>query len=618
MKKINNKINPNMIKKQRKELNTKSLNLINFEESYKGNKKPFSNLSQSTNFNTINNIRDSKIVKIKNIIKKNNKAIYNKKEKEKEKEPSDDDSSDYANPEDDDFENILRESMSILSLKTSNTNPFAKKESKTETPKLSENINKSINLEKMLYNKINEHFDNDNKYIDRYSHEEIKEENNDNQSNENFVAENQNSNKNKSINISDLINPENIEDIQNKEKNDLEQKDIYNTPKEEFDYNSLEQKNIFNNDTNIINLTTKNEIGTNYDINELIKPENNIENNNILNNPDNKNRLINHNISIDKKLKEIRFFERLKEISDSRFLFFKENYRKDNNFLDESTFENILISEKNLKTQSPLTLIFQKIFSPDKPQYPLKKNFFEKIFSSRENTDYKPNYDKKELNKVPKFFNDLNYVNNLFNSFDFDELNIFLEEIKQWQNTFNYEQEYTHPLKYFKKKKYINLYNNLIIYFISPCDLIVDYHSHSTGIPFSDTVMAINQFIFHNDIKYDTNKGRFQFKTSVKILNSIKMVKNTQINNAIREEGKNENDEEIINNVWTFMKKEILEQDLINQQNAEIIYQKYLENNLNKYNNYIPEEYNELKIKNNDDNEEVWDSFSENSGEDNT
>ena len=95
------------------------------------------------------------------------------------------------------------------------------------------------------------------------------------------------------------------------------------------------------------------------------------------------------------------------------------------------------------------------------------------------------------------------------------------------------------------------------------------------------------------------------------------MVKNTQINNAIREEGKNENDEEIINNVWTFMKKEILEQDLINQQNAEIIYQKYLENNLNKYNNYIPEEYNEVKIKNNDDNEEVWDSFSENSGEDN-
>ena len=225
-------------------------------------------------------------------------------------------------------------------------------------------------------------------------------------------------------------------------------------------------------------------------------------------------------------------------------------------------------------------------------------------------------YDKKELNKVPKFFNDLSYVNNLFNSFDFDELNNFIEEILTWKNIFSYEQEYTHQIKYFKQKKYVTLKNKLTIYFISPFDLIIDYHSRSSGIPFSDTVMAINQFIFHSDIKFDSKKGKFQFKTSVKILNSIKIVKNTAINNTIREEGKNENDEEIINNVWIPMKKEILEQDILNQQQADEIYNNYLKNNLKNYSNIIPKENNDIKIKDNDS-EDVWDSFSQNSNENN-
>ena len=223
-------------------------------------------------------------------------------------------------------------------------------------------------------------------------------------------------------------------------------------------------------------------------------------------------------------------------------------------------------------------------------------------------------YDQNELNKVPRFYNDLSYVNNLFNSFDFNELNNFLEEIKTWNDTFHLDQEYTHELKYFQpKKKYVSLKNNFIIYFISPYDLIIDSHLRASGIPFSDTVMAINQLLFHCDIKFDSKKGKFIFKTSVKILNSIKMVKNTAINNTIKEEGKNEADEEIINNIWTPMKKEILEQDLINQQNAEKIYKNYLENNLNKFSNVAPNVYNDIKIDSNS--EENWDSFSEKSNE---
>ena len=71
--------------------------------------------------------------------------------------------------------------------------------------------------------------------------------------------------------------------------------------------------------------------------------------------------------------------------------------------------------------------------------------------------------------------------------------------------------------------------------------------------------------------------------------------------------GKSENDEEIINNTWIPMKKEILEQDLINQKNAEDIYNKYLENNLNKFSNNI---FPDNKFTDNDS-EEIWDSFSD-------
>ena len=605
-----------------------NINNFNLGKSHRNFGSVFSNLSDSTfgNFNPIRNIRDSKLVKIKNITKKNTKPIYNQKAKEKEKpkekpqikiqkkekEPSSD--SDYGDSEDDDFNNILRESMSVQSFKTYNTNPFLKKEPKKEK-QINDNIDKN-NLEKMTYEKINDHFNNDD-FKNIFPKEEPKIVDNDinnNDPQENFIFPKTDMNTNKSINMNDYINPIKNEIIPNNDKDILKNNNkinnINNSQKEDFEYNLLEKNNIFNNDKNIINLDNQIQKEPNYniDIDELIEPEKKIENN-ILENENYKNHIINHNIFIDKKLKEIKFLEKLKSISDSRYLFFQNNYRKDNFFLDENNFDNVLISEKNLKIQSPLTLIFQKIFSPEE-----QPNFFKKIFSSENNSDYLSYYDQNELNKVPRFYKDLPYVNNLFNSFDFNELNNFLEEIKTWNDTFHLDQEYTHELKYFQpKKKYVSLKNNFIIYFISPYDLIIDSHLRASGIPFSDTVMAINQLLFHCDIKFDSKKGKFIFKTSVKILNSIKMVKNTAINNTIKEEGKNEADEEIINNIWTPMKKEILEQDLINQQNAEKIYKNYLENNLNKFSNVAPNVYNDIKIDSNS--EENWDSFSEKSNE---
>ena len=601
----------NNLSKSNQNFNTNSFNKsgINNTNNKLGNS--LSNLSNSieTKFSTINNIRDSKIVKIKTITKKNTKPFQNIKpnitmpKKEKEKKISDDDSSDYANPDEDDFDSILRESISIKNFNESKLegNPFNTIDNK-KIKKSGNNIinnNDIKNLEKKTYNNINKYFNEDFDFNNKFPNEEINEDkikDNKDKAFDDLISKNPYQDTNKSIEIKNLINPEKNKDISN-------QNILNNLPNEECnEYNLLENNNIFNNNNNNILYMPPPEKQKNK----------NIESNNEINfeeNPELKTRLINHNIFIDKKLKEMKFLERLKSISDERYLFFIKNYRKDNNFIDKNNFENILISENNLQTRSPLTLIFQKIFNPSKNF--LEKNFFEKNFTSGVNMNYLSDYDQYELKNVPKFFNDLSYVNNLFNTFNFDELNNFLEEIKTWKNTFSYEQEYNHLLiKNFKQDKYITLRNNLTIYFISPYDLIIDIHSKSSGIAFSDTLMAINQFIFHCNIDFNSEKGKFEFNTSVKILNTIKMLKNTAIINTIKEEGKKENDELIINNVWIPMKKEILEQDLINAKNMEKIYNNYLQNNLGKFN----EGLNNFQKKENDS-EDDWDSFSDKNNE---
>ena len=601
----------NNLSKSNQNFNTNSFNKsgINNTNNKLGNS--LSNLSNSieTKFSTINNIRDSKIVKIKTITKKNTKPFQNIKtnitmpKKEKEKKISDDDSSDYANPDEDDFDSILRESISIKNFNESKLegNPFNTIDNK-KIKKSGNNIinnNDIKNLEKKTYNNINKYFNEDFDFNNKFPNEEINEDkikDNKDKAFDDLISKNPYQDTNKSIEIKNLINPEKNKDISN-------QNILNNLPNEECnEYNVLENNNIFNNNNNNILYMPP-----------PVKQKNkNIESNNGINfeeNPELKTRLINHNIFIDKKLKEMKFLERLKSISDERYLFFIKNYRKDNNFIDKNNFENILISENNLQTRSPLTLIFQKIFNPS--QNLLEKNFFEKNFTSGVNMNYLSDYDQYELKNVPKFFNDLSYVNNLFNTFNFDELNNFLEKIKTWKNTFSYEQEYNHLLiKNFKQEKYITLRNNLTIYFISPYDLIIDIHSKSSGIAFSDTLMAINQFIFHCNIDFNSEKGKFEFNTSVKILNTIKMLKNTAIINTIKEEGKKENDELIINNVWIPMKKEILEQDLINAKNMEKIYNNYLQNNLGKFN----EGLNNFQKKENDS-EDDWDSFSDKNNE---
>ena len=316
-----------------------------------------------------------------------------------------------------------------------------------------------------------------------------------------------------------------------------------------------------------------------------------------LNNQETKNQFINNNIANYEMLEKINFFERLHSLSDKRFSEFKKEFQKDYYFLDNNQFENIFIDEKDLKTNSPLTLIFHYCFNPEIKQIDSSKNFFEFIYKNRGDENYSMKHDKEEIKYIPKYFNDINYVNNLFNNFSEKELNNFLLGINKWKKTFVFEQRF----KYTKHVvKNMQLRDVATIYFISPLDMIIDYHSYGSDFPMADIFIAISQYRFHCDIDFDKKKGKFNFKTSCRVNNTIKLVKDTLIKKYVVNESNITNKEEIQKNIWPNLKKIIKREDKKFQNDCDILFKNYLKNNLNKYSKTKPDEkkYNEFFQKN--------------------
>ena len=319
------------------------------------------------------------------------------------------------------------------------------------------------------------------------------------------------------------------------------------------------------------------------------------------------NQFINNNIANFNMLEKINFFSRLKSISDKRYQEFIQEFKKDYYFLDKNEFDNIFINEKDIKINSPLTLIFHYIFNPEIKQADSGENFFEFIYKKRGDTNYSMEYDKKEIQNIPKYFNNINYVNNLFNNYNEKDLNIFLSEINTWKKTFSFEQKF----KYTKHViKTMTLRDVATIYFISPLDMIIDYHSYGSDFPMADFFVAISQYRFHCEINFNKIKGKFNFKTSCTVYNTIKLVKQTLLKKYVIYESNVTNQEEIQSNIWPNLKKIIKKEDEENQKINKKIFETYLKNNLNKYSKIKPDEkiYYDF-FKNNSDNEPIRSSF---------
>jgi len=547
-------------------LNIDQNNLIKDTKNNKNDKNvKYLKNGQNQNFINLNNYFDDNDNNNKNnydLIKDNKEIEYNNQFNNNDKN-IDNDYNKYNNINSDYSNNLMKKEINNMNTPVNNLNLY--NNNNFNENNINNNNNNIYTVNNNIYNN-----DNDNNIYNNNI-----DYNNTNNNSNNY---NNNYNNNYSNNYNNLSN-----------NND-------------FDTNN----NIYNNDINNNNIHEQNNIDNNYinnNNNSTPQAINGID----LNNTEIKNQFINHNISIDHTLKEINFLERLKSISDSRYSYFIEKYQKENYFMEKSQFENIFIDEKDIKVKSPLTLIFHYIFNPATLLQESGKNFFETIFTKRGDKNYTMTYNQFELEEIPKYFNDFSYVNNLFNNYNKDDLNLFLNEINSWKETFSFEQKFIHPLYMFRREKSITMRDVAKVYFISPYDLIIDYHSYGSDLPLSDTFIAITQYRFHCDINFDYKNGKFVFKTSGKIFNTIKLVKETLLKKTIRNESNNTNKEELQINTWPPLKSVIESEDQKNQKIVEQIYQTYLLNNLNKYSKVLPKEYDIFNV----DNEENWNSFSD-------
>ena len=353
--------------------------------------------------------------------------------------------------------------------------------------------------------------------------------------------------------------------IQSKSENDSEKSDNNNNSnKKTINKNG---KDTNNNDINkdINRNVTKNQNRNNPNKNNINKKnQNNNNQNNLYINENLKNQFINRNLAMFALLKRIKFFQNLDQISQNRMQLFEKEFQNDIYFKKRDFFNNVFINNQEIGITIPLTLIFYYILNPKVTinQFSLKKNFYENVLLLHGYKNIKIIYDDNILKKVPKYFNDLNYVINLFQNFEISELNKFIKEINNWSKTFELEIKY-------EDKNNNNITDKIKIYFISPKDITVEYNSNS-----ANSCKSFAEFNLHCDINYDKNRGRFVFKTSANVYDKCEELYQF----------------EFLGEIWERALIVIKEESQKYKVNADKKFKEHLKKNLRKYSpniNYI-------------------------------
>jgi hypothetical protein len=308
-------------------------------------------------------------------------------------------------------------------------------------------------------------------------------------------------------------------------------------------------KNLIKNQNNNIKNNTNN------------KKQNNYNQNNLPENEKLKNQFINRNLTVFAMLKRNKILINLEKICQNRMQLFEKDFQNDICFKKKDFFNNVFINKGEIGKNFPLTLIFHYLLNPKIAvnHFSFQKNFYENVLLLHEFKNIKVSYDENMLNKVPKFFDDLNYVNNMFQNFELSELNKFINEIKNWPKTFDLEIEYE------------DINNNKIkdqvkIYFISPKDITVEYNSNS-----ANSSKSFAEFNFHCDIDYDKNKGRFVFNTIANVYNKCEELYQF----------------EFLGEIWERAMIAIKEECQKNKINMDKIFKEHLKKNLHKYSSSI-------------------------------
>ena len=398
----------------------------------------------------------------------------------------------------------------------------------------------------------------------------------------------------KDINFNPQINKDNQNSnfpnlnisLENKLKSNLQNINEHSFPfiKDSDSINIEKNININNKKGNNIQISKENDIEEN--VNEIL--------NSYYKDPKIKNNLLNRSKDIYTMLNDIHFFDRLNQATKDRMELFEKEFKKGLYFRSPEEFDNIFINEKDINSTSPLTLIFHYIFNPKTiiREYPHWKSFFETIFTMRGDYNLVLLYDKLDIDKIPKYFNDFDYVNNLFNNYNKNDLDLFLKSIETWSKTFKFQINFVHPIKKLMiGPDRITIRDVAIIYFISPTDLIVDYHTFGSDFPFAETFVSSSQYRFHCDIKFNKNLGRFSFKTSAIVYNKVTLLRAFSLEDILKNEANKNNKTELQINTWEPFRIVIESKSKEHEIEANKIFLKNLRNNIFSYSDKKPEDY---------------------------
>ena len=217
-----------------------------------------------------------------------------------------------------------------------------------------------------------------------------------------------------------------------------------------------------------------------------------------------------------KMLEENNFNLRQKQITKERMELFAKKYRdgKKGIFLPNEQFSKKLM--EHVFNSCPLFICFKYICNPatQLDEMGHSKGFFESILM--DNICSKIEIIEKDENiNIPDYFNNEEYVMDLFASFDENKLDNLINEAQNWPHKYEY------ICCFLNENKKEDLY---AIYFISPTLLILDIVCYSIGLKFYNNYIPIFRFRFDFSVKLNKNQGRFNFITKMTVLFGAKFL----------------------------------------------------------------------------------------------
>jgi len=212
-------------------------------------------------------------------------------------------------------------------------------------------------------------------------------------------------------------------------------------------------------------------------------------------------------------LEDINFYDRINQATKDRMKIFQKKYRdeKKGTFLSDDKFTNKIF--EHIFKSCPLYICFKYIcnLSTQLDELGYSKGFFESILIEIISKEIIM-IEKEENSNIPEYFDNGDYVMDLFCSFNKDEINDFLNSIHKWAHKYEYDCYGMNKNKS-KKNEKPDLF---VVYFISPTLLIFDVIRYSSELIYN--FIPIIRYRFDSSIKFNKYKGKFDFTTKLTVM----------------------------------------------------------------------------------------------------